>query len=83
MPGWTWVVVLVLLVVALGLVARRLNRFVDDLQPDAAAQRRVTVWLNTAFALRRDGPDASFGAGGGGETLAGPRAGDRVAGKDA
>jgi hypothetical protein len=81
--GWVWVVALTLLVVALVLVARRVNRFVDDLQPDPAAQRRVTVWLNTALALRRGGPDSSFGTGGGGETLAGPRAGDRVAGKEA
>lgn len=84
MPGWFWVVAaLVVLVFALMLLARRVNRFVDDLSPDAAAQRRTTVWLNSAFALRRSGPDASFGAGGGGETLAGPRTGDRVAGTDA
>jgi hypothetical protein len=81
MPNWVWVVVLGLLVVGLVLVARRINRLVDDIQPDASAQRNVTVWLNSAFALRRSGSH-SFGTGGGGETLAGPRSGERVTGQD-
>jgi hypothetical protein len=67
--------------VAFVLVVRRVNRLVDDIEPDDAARPSTTAWLTAAMSLRR-GSGIEGASTGGGELLAGPRAGDRVAGRD-
>jgi hypothetical protein len=77
-PNWGYLVVLVLVLLAIAVLGRLLVRLADDVADDparTAAGRRTNVWLAAALSTRSD-----VAPGSAGETLAGPRNADRVAG---
>jgi hypothetical protein len=80
-PGWAYGGVLLAMVVGLAVGVRRMNRREDELDGDELAKRSTSVWLAGALAVRHGsaGPDGTAS----GELLAGPRGGQRVAGKPA
>jgi hypothetical protein len=77
-PNWGYLVVLAVVLLAIAVLGRLLARLADDVAEDprrTAAGRRTNVWLAAALSTRSD-----VAPGSAGETLAGPRNADRVAG---
>jgi hypothetical protein len=80
-PGWAYGGALLAAAVGLVVGVRRMNRRLDEFDGDEGAKRSTSVWLAGALAVRHGSAGPSGTASG--ELLAGPRGGERVAGKKA